>query len=89
MEISVAVPNVTQAQGLVQRLSAALDATVTFDVRLKEIRVLSGMESHRVVLRVVNTVEDWLEQETVDSAKLSLGDRSCTLFGPGRIATPR
>ena len=89
MEISVAVPNVTQAQGLVQRLSAAFDATVMFDVGVKEVRVRSGMESHRVVLRVVNIVGDWLEQESVDSAKLSLGDRSCTLFGTGHIATPR
>ena len=57
MEISVAVPNVTQAQGLVQRLSGALEATVMFDAGHEEIRVLSGLESYPTLIRVVNIVE--------------------------------
>ena len=83
MEISVAVPNPTQAQGLVQRLSGAIEATVVFDAGHEEIRVLSRLESYPTLIRVVNIVGDWLEQERVDSAKLSVGSRSCTLFGNG------
>ena len=88
MEISVALPDVTDAQGLVQRLAGALDATVSFDVGRKEICVRSGNESNRAVLRVVDVVEGWLEQGCVTSATLSLGERSYTLFGGGQIASP-
>jgi hypothetical protein len=87
MEISVAVPNLTHAQVLAQRLAGALEATVSLDVDRNEIRVLPGMESDRAVLRVLDAVGDWLEQGGVDSAKLSLGDRSYTLFGSGQIAS--
>jgi hypothetical protein len=89
MVISVALPDVTHAQGLVQRLGGALEATVSIDVGQNEIRVLPGMESNLAVLRVVDIVEDWLEQRGVPSAKLSLGERSCTLFGSGQIASSR
>jgi hypothetical protein len=88
MEISVALPSVTHAQSLVQGLTGALEATVSFDVGLNEIRVASVTEPNRVVIRVVDVVEDWLEQRGVNSAKLSLGDRSYTLVGSGQIASP-
>jgi hypothetical protein len=52
-----------------------------FDAGHEEIRVLSGMEAYPTLIRVVNIVGDWLEQECVDSARLSVGSRSCTLFG--------
>jgi hypothetical protein len=89
VEISVAVPNVTHAQSLVRRLCGALEATVKLDAGLSQIRMLASVDSHRAVLSVVNIVEDWLEQGIVDSAELSLGDRTCTLFGTGQIASSR
>jgi hypothetical protein len=89
MEISVALPDVTGAQGLVQRLAGALDATVSFDPGRNEIRVRPPGESHRAVIRVVDVVGGWLDQGYAESAKLSLGERSYTLIGSGQIASPR
>jgi len=87
MEISVALPNLTHAQVLAQRLAGALEATVSLDAGRSEIHVLPGMESDRAILRVVDAVGDWLDQGGVDSAKLSLGDRPYTLFGSGQVAS--
>jgi len=75
------------ADGRFERLGAfahrPIEATVVFDAGHDEIRVLSRMESYPTLIRVVNIVGDWLEQERVDFAKLSLGTRSCTLYGTG------
>jgi hypothetical protein len=89
MEISVALLDVSDAQGLVQRLAGALEATVSVDIGRPEIRVRPTCESHRAVIRVVDVVAGWLEQGHAESAKLSLGERSYTLVGGGQIASPR
>lgn len=89
MEISVAPADVSDAQGLVQRLAGALEATVSFDAGRKEIRVRPENESNGAILRVVDVVEGWLEQGYAESAKLSLGERSYMLVGSGQIASPR
>ena len=89
MEISVALLDVSDAQGLVQRLAGALEATVSVDVGRTEIRVRTPGESHRAVVRVVDVVGRWLEQGHAESAKLSLGERSYTLTGSGQTARPR
>jgi hypothetical protein len=89
MEISVALPELSDAQGLVQQLTDALDATVLFDIGRKEIRVRPGNESHGAILRVVDVVGSWLEHGHAESARLSLGERSYTLVGSGQIASPR
>jgi len=89
MEISVALLDVSDAQGLAQRLAGALEATVSVDIGRSEIRVRPPGESQRAVIRVVDVVGGWLEQGHAESAKLSLGERSYTLVGRGRIASPR
>jgi hypothetical protein len=89
MEISVALLDVSDAQGLVQRLAGALEATVSVDIGRTEIRVRPPGESHRAVIGVVDVVAGWLEQGHAESATLSLGERSYTLVGSGQIASPR
>jgi hypothetical protein len=89
MEISVALPEVSDAQGLAQRLAGALQATVSVDIGQTEIRVRPPGESHLEVIRVVDVVGGWLEQGHAESATLSLGERSYTLVGSGQIASPR
>ncbi len=89
MEISVSVPDVTDAQNLVQVLDVVLDATVSYDVGRQEIRVRSGSESDRAILPVVDAVDSWLEQGCARWAKLSLGERSYTLIGGGQVASLR
>jgi hypothetical protein len=44
------------------------------------VRVCSEWES-RSVVAVINAVQSWLAADGVDSAKLSLGDRSYTMTG--------
>jgi hypothetical protein len=83
MEISVALPDVSDAHGLVQQLAGSLEATVLFDIGQKEIRVRPGNESHGAIVRVVDVVGSWLEHGHAESAKLSLRERSYTLFGSG------
>jgi hypothetical protein len=89
MELSVALPDVSEAQGLVRQLAGALEATVFFDIGRGEIRVRPRNESHGAILRVLDVVGSWLENGHAQSAKLSLGERSYTLVGSGQIPSPR
>lgn len=89
MEISVALLDGSDAQGLAQRLAGDLGATVSVDIGRTEIRVRPPGETHRAVIRVVDVVGGWLEQGHAESATLSLGERSYTLVGSGQIARPR
>ena len=88
MEISVALPDVADPHGLMQRLDGALDATVWLDPGSKEVRVRPEDGSPGVVMRVVAEVEAWLEQACVESARLTRGERSYTLIGNTERATP-
>jgi hypothetical protein len=82
VEIRVAVADATGVQALVRRLASVFDrSSVTFDGRRKEVRVRSEPESRTVVL-VLDAVEAWLAEDGVESAKLSLGDRSYTMVRP-------
>jgi hypothetical protein len=86
VEIRVAVADATGVQALVRRLASVFDrSSVTFDGRRKEVRVRSEPESRTVVL-VLDAVETWLAEDGVESAKLSLGDRSYTMVRPVPIA---
>jgi hypothetical protein len=86
VEIRVAVADATGVQALVRRLASVFDrSSVTFDGRRKEVRVRSEPESRTVVL-VLDAVEAWLAEDGVESAKLSLGDRSYTMVRPVPIA---
>jgi hypothetical protein len=52
--------------------------SVSFDGARGEVRVRSEWES-RAVARVIATVESWLATDGVDSATLTIGDRSYTM----------
>jgi len=82
VEIRVAVPDAAQADALLARLAALFGrSAVFFDGTRNEIRVRSEWES-RSVVAVIDAVQSWLAADRVDSAKLSIGDRSYTLAGP-------
>jgi hypothetical protein len=82
VEIRVAVADPDRAHGLLRRLGAVFDrSSVSFDGRRNEVRVRSEWES-RSVVEVICAVESWLAADGVDSAKLSVGDRSYTMLGP-------
>lgn len=82
VEIRVAVTDADGAQGLLQRLAAFFDrSSVSFDATRNQVRVRSDRES-RAVVRVLDAVQSWLAADGVDSAELSLGDRSYTMVGP-------
>jgi hypothetical protein len=84
VEIRVAVSDTTRAHGLMRRLATLFDrSSVSFDGVQKEVRVRSEWES-RGVVQVLRAVESWLEEDGLDSARLSVGDRSYTMVGVGR-----
>jgi hypothetical protein len=88
VEIRVAVADGVGTYGLMRRLAVLFDrASVSFDRRRNEVRVRSEWES-RSVVEVINAVQSWLAADDIDSAELSVGDRSYTMVGP-IVATPR
>jgi hypothetical protein len=88
VEIRVAVPDDTYGHGLMRRLAGLFDrSSVSFDGVQREVRVRSEWES-RVVVQVLGAVESWLAEDGPDSARLSIGDRSYTMVGATRLATP-
>jgi hypothetical protein len=86
VELQIAVGGATGAHGLMQRLSDLFDrSAVTFDKAANEVRVRSEWES-RSVTRVVDALEAWLTADGQDSAKVTLGSLSYTVFAPARMA---
>ena len=82
VEIRVAVEDVGRVPGLIRRLASLFDrSSVVFDRSRKEVWVRSEWES-RGVVNVIQAVEAWLAEDGVDSATLSIGDRSYPLRGP-------
>jgi hypothetical protein len=82
VEIRVAVADAARAHGLLRRLAALFGrSSVSFDGSRNEVRVQSEWES-RSVVEVIDIVQSWLAADDVDSARLSVGDRSYTLVGP-------
>jgi hypothetical protein len=85
VEIRVAVADAAGAHGLLRLLAAVFDrSSVSFDGRRNEVRVRSEWES-RSVVQVICAVESWLAADGVDSARLSVGDRSYTMLGPAGL----
>jgi hypothetical protein len=81
VEIRVAVADAARAHGLLRRLAGLFDrSSVSFDEARNEVRVRSEWES-RSIVQVIATVESWLAADRIDSAKLSVGDRSYTMLG--------
>lgn len=86
VEIRVVVPDAAEADGLLARLAALFDrSAVFFDGTRNEVRVCSEWES-RSVVAVIDAVQSWLAADGVDSAKLSIGDRSYTMAGLNLVA---
>jgi len=86
VEIRVALPDAAEAPGLLRRLAALFDpSSLSFDASLNEVRVRSEWES-RSIVAVIDTVQSWLTDDDVDSAELSVGDRSYAMVGPRLVA---
>lgn len=86
VEIRVAVGDAAGAHGLLRRLADLFDrSSLSFDGTRNEVSVHSESES-RSVIEVIATVESWLASGDLQSARLSLGDRSYTMIGPGLSA---
>ena len=82
VEINVALADPMHAHGLMRRLAGLFDgSSVSWDRAHNEIRIRSEWES-RSVLKVIDAVESWLASAGVDSAELSIGERSYTMAGP-------
>jgi hypothetical protein len=89
VEIRVAVVGAAGAHGLLRRLVTLFDrSSVSFDRMRNEVSVRSEWES-RSVVQVIAAVESWLAADGIGSAKLSVGDRSYTMFGPAGLEAPR
>jgi len=81
VEIRVAVENVASVHTFARRLASVFDpSSVSLDEPGNEVTVRSEWESRTVVL-VLSAVEAWLAEDG-GSARLSIGDRSYTMFGP-------
>jgi|SRR5581483_3490457 len=81
VEIRVAVSDAAPVDGLLQRLAELFDrSSVSLDQSRNEVKVRSEWES-RSVVAVLLVVESWLAADGVDSATLSVGDRSYTMTG--------
>ncbi len=86
VEIRVAVADTSRAHALMHRLVALFDGpSVSFDGAHGEVRVHSDWGS-RAVVQVIAAVESWLVLDGVDSATLTVGDRSYTMVGPASAA---
>jgi hypothetical protein len=88
VEIRVAVTDATRIHGLMRRLGRLFDrSSVSYDGARREVRVRSEWES-RSVVEVIDAVQSWLEADGLGSAKLSIGDRTYTMVGPGALPVP-
>jgi hypothetical protein len=87
VEIRVGVPDGGGVHGLMRRLAGVFDrSAVSFDGARKEVRVRSEWES-RAVVQVLRAVEAWLAEDGIDSAELSIGDRSYTLAASAPVTS--
>ena len=87
VEIRVGVADGAGVHGLMRRLAGVFDrSSVSFDGARKEVHVRSEWES-RAVVQVLGAVEAWLAEDGLDSAKLSVGDRSYTLVAPAPVTS--
>ena len=89
VHIRVSVAEAADASALIRRLATLFDqGSIRFDWSRSEVRVESEWES-RAVIRVVELVAAWLEEDGVESTTLSIGDRSHTLVASGASGVTR
>ena len=80
MEMRIVVPDTASASALAERLTLVLGAEQLSCVGdRQEVDVRVERESDRTILRVLDTVERWLEHASVGSAEMWLGDHSYRL----------
>jgi hypothetical protein len=88
VEIRDAVTDAARVHGLMRRLGRLFDrSSVAFDGRQREVRVHSEWES-RALIHVIGAVQSWLDEDGPDSARLSIGDRSYSMFAPTALGAP-
>jgi hypothetical protein len=89
VEIRVSIEDATQASTLMRRLARLFEvSSISFDQSRSEVRVESEWES-RAVAGVVEVVEAWLEDSGVESATVSIGDRTHALGAATPLAAIR
>ncbi|HZS25547.1 MAG TPA: hypothetical protein VFA30_11255 [Gaiellaceae bacterium] len=87
VEIRVGVADAAGAHGLLRRLATLFGrASISFDGSRNEVLVTSEWES-RSVVEVIDAVQRWLTVDGVESATLTVGDRSYTLLGPTFVSS--
>ena len=83
VEIRVGVSDAAQVHGLLRRLVDVFErSAVSFDHSRSEVCVRSEWGS-RSVVAVLLAVQSWLAADGIESATLSMGDRSYTMTGAG------
>jgi hypothetical protein len=89
VEIRVMVEDTTRVAPLVRRLANLFDRpSISFDRSRNEVRVESEWES-RAVAGVIEIVQTWLSEYGVESATLSIGNRSYRLVSSTPLAVSR
>ena len=87
VKICVGVADAGGVHGLMRRLAGVFDrSSVSYDGARREVHVQSEWESRAVPL-VIGAVAAWLAEDGVESAKLSIGDRSYTMVAPAPIGS--
>jgi hypothetical protein len=80
MEMRIVVPDRASATALAERLTSAFGTEqILLRRERREVDVLIDREPDSSILRVLDAVERWLDQATVGSAEMWLGDHSYRL----------
>ena len=88
MDMRIVVPDDASAGALVQRLTVVFGPErVSLEDERRAVNVKVMRESDRTVLRVLDTVEQWLDQAGVASAEMWLGEHSYRLARWAPIAS--
>ena len=88
MEMRIVVPDAASASALAERLTVAFGTEqISFWGDRPEVAIRVERESDRAVLRVLETVQRWLDQAGVAFAELWLGKRSYRVAGWAPVET--
>jgi hypothetical protein len=79
-EMRIVVPDTASASALAERLTVAFGSEhISLGRGRSEVDVLIDREPESAIVRVIDTVERWVEQARVDTVELWLGERSYRL----------
>lgn len=80
MEMRIVVPDGADARALGERLTVAFGSDhISFGGERREVDVVMDGERDTAIVRVVDAVQRWFEQDGVGSVELWLGERSYRL----------